>query len=78
MSRTIVDENFLTWEVYVSGGQPDSPAASRIFFYCLDARPTPARYVEHESRSVAAAERELLNLSDQELRELLARSVLSE
>ncbi len=75
MSRTIVDDNFLTWEVYVSGGQPDSPAAARIFFLCLDSRSSPARFVEHESRSVAAAERELRAATDDELREMLARSV---
>ena len=75
MSRTIVDDNFLTWEVYVSGGQPDSPAAARIFFLCLDSRSSPARFVEHESRSVAAAERELRDATDEELREMLARSM---
>lgn len=75
MAKTFVDENFLNWEAYVSGGQPDSPEAARIFFLCLDARTTPARFVEHESRSVAAAERDLLSASDEDLREMLARSV---
>jgi hypothetical protein len=75
MARTFMDEDFLTWEAYVSGGQPDSPEAARIFFLCLDARTNPARFVEHESRSVAAAERDLLNVTDEELREMLARSV---
>jgi len=75
MTRTIVDENFLTWEVYVSGGQPGSPEAARLFFLCLDSRLSPARFVEHESRSVAAAERDLLGLTDAELKGLLARSV---
>ena len=75
MARTFLDENFLTWEAYVSGGQPNSPEAARIFFLCLDARTTPARFVEHESRSVAAAERDLLNVTDEDLREMLARSV---
>ena len=68
MTRTIVDDNFLTWEIYVTGGQPD-------FFLCLDARTSPARFVEHESRSVAAAERDLLEHTDAELKEMLARSV---
>ncbi len=75
MARTFVDQNFLTWEAYVSGGQPNSPEAARIFFLCLDARTTPARFVEHESRSVAAAERDLLEVTDEDLREMLARSV---
>jgi hypothetical protein len=77
MTRTIVDENFLTWEVYVSGGQPDSPEAARLFFLCLDSRTSPARYVEHDSRSVAAAERDLRELTDSELKEMLARSTLN-
>jgi hypothetical protein len=75
MARTFVDEDFLTWEAYVSGGQPNSPEAARIFFLCLDARTAPARFVEHESRSVAVAERDLLNVTDEDLREMLARSV---
>jgi len=75
MAKTFVDDNFLNWEAYVSGGQPDSPEAARIFFLCLDARTTPARFVEHQSRSVAAAERDLLQASDDDLREMLARSV---
>ncbi|MCL7928308.1 MAG: hypothetical protein M8860_01150 [marine benthic group bacterium] len=75
MARTFVDQNFLTWEAYVSGGQPNSPEAARIFFLCLDARTTPARFVEHESRSVAAAERDLLKVTDEDLRGMLARSV---
>ena len=75
MTRTIVDDNFLTWEIYVTGGQPDSPEAARYFFLCLDARTSPARFVEHESRSVAASERDLLEHTDAELKEMLARSV---
>ena len=75
MARTFVDQNFLTWEAYVSGGQPNSPEAARIFFLCLDARTTPARFVEHESRSVAAAERDLLKVTDEDLRGMLAHSV---
>ena len=75
MARTFVDQNFLTWEAYVSGGQPHSPEAARIFFLWLDARTTPARFVEHESRSVAAAERDLLKVTDEDLRGMLARSV---
>jgi hypothetical protein len=75
MARTIIDENLLTWEVYVSGGQPDSPEAARIFFLCLDAPMNPARFVEHESRNVAAAQHEVIGMSDEELRQLLSQSV---
>jgi hypothetical protein len=78
MARTIVDENFMNWEVYVSGGQPRTDRAARIFFLCLDAPMSRARYVEHESRNVADAERDLLDMSDEDLRELLARSIENE
>ena len=78
MARTITDGNFLEWEVYVTGGQPDSDEAARIFFYCLDAPMNPARYVEHESRNVATAEAALLSMSEDELRELLSGATVNE
>jgi len=78
MSGTIVDENFLTWEVYVTGGQPDTPETARIFFLCMDAPMNPARFVSHDERSVVAAERTLLEASDDELRAMLARSSVNE
>lgn len=78
MARTIVDENFMSWEVYVSGGQPNTAETARIFFLCLDAPMNPARFVSHEGRSVVAAERTLIEATDGELREMLARSVANE
>jgi hypothetical protein len=78
MSRTITDDNFLEWEVYVSGGQPDSPEAARIFFYCLDAPMNPARFVTHESGNVATAEAAVLKMSDEQLAELLAEATVNE
>ena len=78
MARTITDGNFLEWEVYVSGGQPDSKEAARIFFYCLDAPMNPARFIEHDSRNVARAEAALLEMSDDELRELLSGATVNE
>jgi len=77
MSRTFIDDNFLEWEAYVSGGQPDSREAARIFFYCLDAPLNPARFVEHESRNVARAEAALLEMSDDELRALLGDAAVN-
>jgi hypothetical protein len=70
-----MDDGLLEWEAYVSGGQPDTPETARIFFVCLDARNDPARYVVRESRSVAEEERTLIEMSDDELRELLTISV---
>ncbi|MDP2469224.1 MAG: hypothetical protein Q8W45_03220 [Candidatus Palauibacterales bacterium] len=78
MARTITDDNFLEWEVYVSGGQPDSKEAARIFFYCLDAPMNPARFVRHESGNVATAEADLLKMSDERLRELLSDAIINE
>ena len=78
MARKITDGNFLEWEVYVSGGQPDSREAARIFFYCLDAPMNPARFVEHESRNVALAEAALLEMTDDELRDLLSEATVNE
>ena len=78
MARKITDGDFLEWEVYVSGGQPDSKEAARIFFYCLDAPMNPARFVEHESRNVAQAEAALLEMSEEELRALLSGATVNE
>ncbi|MEE9207235.1 MAG: hypothetical protein V3U67_02490 [Gemmatimonadota bacterium] len=78
MARTIMDSNLMNWEIYVSGGQPDSPQAARLFFLCLDSPMSRARFVEHESRDVAVAERELISMTDDELRDLLAKSTESD
>lgn len=75
MARTFYDVDLLRWEVYVTGGQPDSTAAARVFFHCLDAPLTSARYVVHESGDVSVAEREVRTATDEELAELFAASV---
>lgn len=71
MRRTFVDEDLLEWEAYVTGGQPDTPLAARIFFVCLTDPFERPRWVRHESGDVASAERDLHDLSDQELLALL-------
>ena len=68
----------MNWEVYVSGGQPESPQAARLFFLCLDSPMSRARFVEHDSRDVSVAERELISMSDDELIDLLAESTESD
>ena len=55
-----------------------SKEAARIFFYCLDAPMNPARFVEHESGNVAKAEAALIEMSDEELRELLNGATVNE
>lgn len=74
MRRTFLDEDLLEWEAYVSGGQPNTPLAARIFFVCLTDPFERPRWVRHESGDVAAAERELDGLSDQELLAMLAEA----
>lgn len=71
MRRTFLDEDLLEWEAYVTGGQPGTPLAARIFFVCLTDPFERPRWVRHESGDVAAAERDLNDLSDQELLALL-------
>lgn len=71
MRRTFHDDSLREWEVYVTGGQPDTDAAARVFFLCLTEKRERPRYIEHESRDVAVAEREIRELSDRELLEWL-------
>lgn len=75
MAREFMDDDMMRWEAYVSGGQPDGPKAARIYFLSLDSPLARARFIPHESRSVATAERELRAMSDDDLRELLQASV---
>lgn len=76
MRRAFLDEGLLEWEAYVSGGQPGSEAAARIYFVCLTDPYERPRWVRHESGDVAEAHRELRSLSDKELVELLAGSIV--
>ena len=71
MRRTFYDEDFLEWEAYVSGGQPRSEAAARLYFLCLTEPSRRARYVKEESGNTAVAERKLEKLDDSSLLELL-------
>ncbi len=75
MARTFMDDDMANWEAYVSGGQPGSTKAARIFFLCLDSPMNRARFILYESGSVAAAERALVEMSDDDLRAALADSV---
>ena len=49
-SRTFLDEGMVRWEAYVSGGQPNTARAARIYFVCLEDPFEPPRWVPHESR----------------------------
>jgi hypothetical protein len=74
MRRTFLDENLLEWEAYVSGGQPGTLAAARIFFNCLTDRTRRPLFVPHESRDVAAAQRALAGLEINELQVMLEQA----
>lgn len=70
LSRTFLDEEMVRWEAYVSGGQPNTPRAARIYFVSLEDPFESPRWVAHESRSVAEATRALATMSDADLVEL--------
>lgn len=74
LSRTFMDEGMIDWEAYVSGGQPDTPAAARIYFVCLQDPFARPRWVTHASGSVAEATRALAAMTDADLTGLLAES----
>lgn len=71
LSREFMDDGMIRWEAYVSGGQPRTDAAARIFFVCLDDKFERPRWVKHPSRSVAEATRALARMEDADLVELL-------
>lgn len=74
MRRTFYDEDLLEWEAYVSGGEPGTEAAARLYFLCLTAPSQRARYIAHESGNPAEAESVLYDMSDEDLLDLLQRS----
>ena len=74
LSRAFLDGGMIRWEAYVSGGQPNTPQAARIYFVCLEDPFETPRWVPHESRSVAEATRALAGMSDEDLLDLLNRS----
>jgi len=72
LSRQFMDDGLIRWEAYVSGGQPHTPAAARIYFVCLEDPFARPRWVTHEGGSVAEATRALAGMSDSDLVGLLA------
>lgn len=74
MRRTFYDDDFMEWEAYVSGGEMEGKAAARIYFLCLTAPSRRARFVTDDSGNPAVAQRKLLDMSDEQLKELLEDS----
>lgn len=76
MSRTFVDENLHTWEVFPSGGRFGLPERPKIVFLCLT-DPDPAsrgRYVVLPEGDEATAHETVADLPDARLRQLLSES----
>ncbi|HET9439330.1 MAG TPA: hypothetical protein VFO52_04135 [Longimicrobiales bacterium] len=73
MSRTFLDENMLTWEVYPSGGSFDYATHPHIVFNCLSNRALRPRYITTIDDD-ADAERTISLASNEQLHELFKRS----
>lgn len=67
-------DDLLEWEAYVTGGEPGTPLAARIFFVCLTDPFERPRWVRHGSGDVAEAERELRGLTEEGLLAMLAEA----
>jgi hypothetical protein len=67
LARTFLDDDLREWEAYVSGGRPGGARGARIYFVCLTTPLERPRFVAHESRDPAAAERELRGLNESDL-----------
>jgi hypothetical protein len=73
MSRTFLDDNLLTWEVYPSGGPSGYTDRPFIVFNCLSNRMLRPRYVSTVGDE-ADAERTVDLASNEELLEMFKRS----
>jgi hypothetical protein len=71
--RIITDADFLSWEVFPSGGKFGLPERPKVVFNCLTDPSRRGRYVHHEGDSVSA-EHAVKEASDAELQALLAGS----
>lgn len=72
MSRILQDPDLMDWEVYATSGAFGYPDRAQIVFACLSDRSRRARSVEQGDK--ADAERKVLDLSDDELLQLLERA----
>ncbi len=75
MTRSFYDSNLRQWEAYVSGGQPGSVHAARIFFICPQDPDATPRYVPYAGGNAAEAQAALLEYADTELVGLLEESI---
>jgi hypothetical protein len=73
MSRTFIDSNLLSWEVYSSGGKFGLPDRPKIVFHCLSDPHRPARFTRTDGHT-GDAEATVMEASEDELRWMLAAS----
>lgn len=73
MSRTFVDQNLLSWEVYASGGKFGLPERPKIIFLCLSNPAMRARYTVFPGDDAAAAAA-MAEMPEPELLNMLAES----
>lgn len=73
MSRIFSDRDLLTWEAYTSGGAFGLPDNPKVVFHCLSDPDRRPLYVEHDGND-ATAQRELMEMREDALRELLTRA----
>jgi hypothetical protein len=70
MSRTFIDENLLSWEVYASGGKFGLPDDPKVVFHCQSDPAQRARFVRYGEDN-AQAEQAVQSLPDEQLRRML-------
>lgn len=74
MSRTFNDHVLQTWEAFASGGRFGFPGHAKIVFQCVSDTAVRPRFVV-SSGDEATAEEAVHEYSDEQLREMLAKSV---
>ena len=74
MSRTIVDSDLNRWEVFASAGPSGYADPAALVFRCLSDRDRPSRGLTVEGDK-SEAEAAVLQSSEGDLRDLLARAI---
>lgn len=73
MARQFIDKNLVLWQVHSSTGRFGLPDGGRLIFFCVSDRERPPRSVSFDG-DMLAAEAAMMELTDEELRELLDRA----
>lgn len=73
MARQFIDKNLVLWQVYPSTGRFGLPEGGRLIFLCISDRERAPRSVPFDG-DMLAAEAAMMELTDEELRDLLERA----